>query len=184
VAAELAELVVRVDRIFRKGGKTGMKRGVVAVWRRPLPATATTWLSDSTADPDELRTVVPGLIDSTPAGRLAQQHPVWQVPFDVMKSSSARRALAVIRGILEAFPHFRRVGIIVDKRHAPAVRGVSRKGENLEVQYLECESRRNWSPVSPRLTPRIPHKTGSRQSGRPRPNRANRTTWRLEGSDL
>jgi len=133
---ELAELVVRVDRIFRPGGKTESKRAIVAVWQRILPADSAVWLSDATADPDELAAVVPDLIDATPGGRLAQQHPAVQVPIDVKKSTAPGRMLAVVRGLLEAFFGFKRIGVILDRRHAAAVQGTARK-ENLDPHYRE-----------------------------------------------
>jgi len=136
-AGELAELVCRVDRIFRPGGETDTKRAVVGIWQRTLPTDAATWFCDATADSGELAAVVPDLVDATPGGRLAQQHPAVQVSLDVKKSTAPSRMLAVVRGLLEAFPEFERIGMILDRRHAAAVQGTARKGENLDPHYRE-----------------------------------------------
>jgi len=136
-AGELAELVVRVDRIFRPGGKADAKRSVVGVWRRSLPERAAVWLSDATADRAELESVVGPVIDATPGGRIEQRHPALQVPIDVKRGSSAGRVAAVARALLESWPEFERVGIIIDRRHVPVIDGTARRGESLGQAYRD-----------------------------------------------
>lgn len=173
-AGELAELAVRVDRVFDAGGKETVRRSIVGVWKMELPDKATVWLCDATGDPAELsRLAGRPVTDKTPIGQLQQQHSILQIPVDVKKSTSAATVAKTLRGVLLAFAGPRRIGIICDRRHVPVIRGTS-KAANVEpalreriarIEYFrggEGRASNEWTKDCDLLivfgTPRVPPK--------------------------
>jgi len=137
-AGELDSLVLRVDTIHDKGGEKSVKRAVVAVWCNQLPEGHVVWINDATASYDELKAIVPGLIDATPEGRIEKRHPEIQLPnCDVKQSSAPSRVVAVVRAMLEHFPEYPRVGIVAHRKHIPTIDGTARKGPVLENHYRQ-----------------------------------------------
>ena len=89
-SGELAEIVLRVDRVLAPGRETTVKRSIVAVWNTKLPENIPVWLSDATADPAEIESIAGRPVaNMTPTGCPKQQHEVLQVPSDVKLSTAA-----------------------------------------------------------------------------------------------
>ena len=89
-AGQLAEVTIRVDRTFAKGGVVHVHKTIVAVWQTRLPEEATIWIADATGDPAEIAALAGcPVVDRTPVGRLEQQHAAVQSPST--SSSPVRR---------------------------------------------------------------------------------------------
>ncbi|MFH1919713.1 MAG: DUF3854 domain-containing protein [Planctomycetota bacterium] len=130
-AGELRELVIRVDKTYARGGSTETHRCVCAVWQATLPAGVPVWLSDATADPDEIGAMVTGrqVINATPSGSLAQQHPAVQIPnLDIKGATSPARVVKIVSAVLAAHPEAQRVGLLAHKKHVATLQGTGRKG--------------------------------------------------------
>ena len=131
-AGDVAELVIRVDEVLTAGGLPAVHKTIMAVWHTEIPGDATTWFSDSTADPAVIETLIGRpILNCTPPGQLERKTRVVQIPRDLKISSSPKTALSVLRGVLGHFPDARRVGVIGHSRHLPAIRGTATK-DNLE----------------------------------------------------
>ena len=87
---------------------------VICLTRRNLPhRKATVWLSDATADRDQLA-LATGLDirDATPEGRLELSKSVTQYPVDVTRNASEKRFQSLLRGVLASRLDCHRVGVI------------------------------------------------------------------------
>ncbi len=127
---ELAELAVRTDQRYKKGGKgkPESRKSIIAIWQTQFPPDATVWINDTTTDPAPLEAMVgKPVIDMTPAGDVAAQHPTVQVPLDVTKSTAPKTVVQILRGVLLALLAFSRIGIIIDKKHVPVIKGTAKK---------------------------------------------------------
>ena len=133
---DLAEIVVRVDRVFRpakakakakdKAPETSIHRNIVAVWRTDVPAHAVTWINDATADRGELTTIIGGTVhDATPKGRLEMLHPILQVPVDVKQQTAPSTVAKILAGLLLKFADRQKVGIITHRCHVAVARGTA-----------------------------------------------------------
>ncbi len=128
---DLVELVLRVDKILTKGREAAVRRSVVAVWQTKIPDQAAAWFCDATADVDELRTILGRPVsDKTPLGDLEHRHPAVQVTTDVKKSTAPSKVVGILRGILAAFQHADRIGIIAHQEHLPIIRGTAQNPEH------------------------------------------------------
>jgi len=130
VSGELAELVVRVDKVSRKPTTKDPKpevtvyKNIIGVWDTKIPPCATTWLCDGTADFDEIATIVGGPIhNATPAGRLELQHPILQITADVKQKTAPGVVSKLLAGVLARFPDAERIGVICHRCHVATVRG-------------------------------------------------------------
>jgi len=187
-AGELAELVIRVDRIFGKGGQANVvRKSIIAVWQTELPGHAATWLNDATGDAAEIEAIAGRHVtDATPPGRLKQIHQAVQIPVDVKQSTAAGTVVKLLQGVLAAYPDAQRVGIITHQRHLPAIRGTAHNGpvlaESFRQRITKIEYFRNgasrgsneWLEACDLIivlgTPRVPPnviKTRLIQTGRP-----------------
>ena len=105
----------RVDHPRRHGGVPRPVRSLVGVLAVELPAHAVIWLNDATARECDLVSALGYPIeDRTPAGVLARQHPLLQIPEDVTRRTSIRKAADILRGLLHDLP-YRRVGVVTHK---------------------------------------------------------------------
>jgi len=140
-AGEIVELVVRVDRIHKRGSKDDfqVKKSIVGFKQTVLPAKATTWICDATADVHDVEILAGrSVTDCTPGGEIKQRHPAIQIPTDIKQSTSRAKMLGLIRGVLTAIPsQYQRIGIICDRQHAPAIEGTGKQGPNLEPEYRD-----------------------------------------------
>jgi hypothetical protein len=94
----------------------GFQRSIVAQWRTRLPDHAAVWINDANATRQELEALIGRQVqDRTPEGWLERKWPVLQIPRDVTKRTSPRRAAEVLRGILYDLPD-KRVGVITHQR--------------------------------------------------------------------
>jgi len=133
-AGEIAELTVRVDKVFARGGAETTKRTVCAVWQTEIPNNATIWLSDATADREEIEAMLGRpVIDATPSGDLARQHPAVQIPTDIKKSTAPGQVARILQGVLAAHADAQQVGILIDKKHVPVIKGTSKRAVLDEV---------------------------------------------------
>ena len=107
-----------------------LARGGVPVEERTLTVVgvnrpgdrSVTWLADGTGDLATLSRLVPGLVNSTPRGRLYHRRRVRQVVTkDVMQQTSPAVAVKVLAGLLADNPHWQRVGVIGWQTHKAAV---------------------------------------------------------------
>lgn len=125
---DLAELAVRVDQIFAPGREKKIAKSIIGTWRIKIPSNVPLWLCDATADPAEVEKLIGRpILNATPSGNIEQKHRIRQIPLDVKKTSSPGTAVAILRGVLAAFPEARRVGVITHQAHLPAIAGTSRK---------------------------------------------------------
>ncbi len=135
-AGELAEIIVRVDRVLTPGRQPVIKKSVVAVWQTKLPQSVPIWLSDATGDAAEIESIAGrSVVDRTPQGHLEQQHSVLQIPTDVKQSTAAGTVVKLLRGFLAAFPNPQRIGIICHRSHVATIRGTARKGAVLDEAF-------------------------------------------------
>jgi hypothetical protein len=171
-SGQVASLCVRVDIILTPGAEAEIKRSIIVITRTVLPSTATIWLSDATADPEEIASIcnLP-VIDCTPGGKIVQRHPVLQIPIDVKKSTSQAVFVKTLRAVMARYPA-KRFGLICDRNHVPAVQGTSKSGEMLteeerarisKVEYFrggEGRGSNTWTQECDFLivfgTPRVP----------------------------
>lgn len=132
-SGEIDRLHVRVDTIFTKGKETAIRRSIVATTVNTLPDDAAIWFNDATADPEEIEEIIDRpIINLTPKGRLATLHDVLQVPLDITKGTSPKTFVAVLRGVLAAFPGYHQIGVICDRKHVPLIQGTAKKGVVLD----------------------------------------------------
>lgn len=118
-SGELSSLHVCVDRPFaHKGGERVIAKTLLGIWSNPIPQSATVVWADATTGPVELERMVGRVTDITPAGRATVKHRLVQIPLDVTKKGSAKRATAIVRGVLADRPEWEHVGIICHREHA------------------------------------------------------------------
>jgi hypothetical protein len=132
LAAGDATAKVRVDHILRPGRETDVRRSIVVVWQTAIPSAATIWISDATADPEEIAAIC-GLpiVDATPGGKIAQRHPVLQIPVDLKKATSRTVFVRTLCAAISRYPTAQRIGVICDRAHLPAVTGNAKSGAML-----------------------------------------------------
>lgn len=130
VSGDLAELVVRVDRILTRPADktakpvTSVRRSIIGVWNTPIPSHAATWFADATCDPGEIVAITGGTVrNATPAGRLELHHPILQIPVDVKQSTAPSVVCKILAGVLAKFPDAGRIGVICHRCHVATVRG-------------------------------------------------------------
>ena len=135
VLGDVAELVVRVDEVFVKGGGKRIGRSIIGVLQTKIPENATTWFCDATADPAEIE-ILAGrpIVNRTPPGELQRQQPILQIPVDVKRSTARKRFVEILRAVLLSVPQFNRVGLIADRSHLPAVDGTAKDGVLLDAE--------------------------------------------------
>jgi hypothetical protein len=133
-AGKLCSLNVCVDKTLVKGGKPRISRTVTAFWQTQLPSAAIVWISDATADAEEIAAIsnLP-VLDVTPESKIAARHPIIQVPLDLTKGSSPKSVVRTIRAVINRFPWAKRIGIICDRKHVAAINGAARDGVVLDA---------------------------------------------------
>ena len=140
---DLQELVIRVDRIFVAGGTATTKRSIIGVWKTELPNNVPVWLSDATADSEEIASIVGRpVVDATPEGTLEQQHAAIQIPVDIKQSTSPAKIVKIVQGFLADHPEAQRVGVITHREHVPMLKGTSRSGRG-DRRGLPSKNRKN-----------------------------------------
>lgn len=133
---DLQELVIRVDRIFVAGGTATTKRSIIGVWKTELPNNVPVWLSDATADSEEIASIVGRpVVDATPEGTLEQQHAAIQIPVDIKQSTSPAKIVKIVQGFLADHPEAQRVGVITHREHVPMLKGTSRSDVVIEEGF-------------------------------------------------
>lgn len=158
VNGDLESISIRVDQVFAptaQGGGGPTKEGTTkkeppkktvktlsAVWRPPLPAGATIWISDATSTKADIEALVGRpVVDATPRGRLRKRHAVLQIAHDIKKSTSTNKAVGYLRALMTAprIRKYHRIGVICDRVHVPAIKGTAQKKgvENLEPELRE-----------------------------------------------
>jgi hypothetical protein len=135
---QLDELVVRVDRVHRPGGKLRICRSILGVYHSELPKNATIWLGDATASHEDVETMAGcPVVDRTPEGRLEGLHPIIQHPIDITQRTSPGVVLALLRGVFETCPNAIRIGVICHRDHVAAISGEAKSGSAFEEHYRE-----------------------------------------------
>jgi len=130
-AGELAKTTIRVDRIFAKGGEVQIKKSIVAVWQTELPDNAAVWLSDATADFDEVQALAGRpVVNMTPSGTLETRHSAVQIPVDITQGMSSDKVVQILQAVMATLPAHR-FGIIAHKCHLPAIKGTAKEGITL-----------------------------------------------------
>ena len=138
VLGELCEITVRVDQVLAPGRQAITRKSIIAVWRTCLPDNAAVWLSDATADANEIETLVGRPVHNmTPEGRLEQRHDALQIPSDVKQSTSAGAIVDLFRGFFNAFPNVKRLGVICHRCHVSTIKGTANKGPVLDKEFLQ-----------------------------------------------
>ena len=133
---DLQELVIRVDRIFVAGGTATTKRSIIGVWKTELPNNVPVWLSDATADSEEIASIVGRpVVDATPEGTLEQQHAAIQISVDIKQSTSPAKIVKIVQGFLADHPEAQRVGVITHRKHVPILKGTSRSDVVIEEGF-------------------------------------------------
>ena len=140
-AGEIVELVVRRDQIRKKGKKDEFetKQAIVGFKQTKLPANASVWICDATANHHETE-ILAGrpITHCTPSGSIEQQHAAVQIPIDIKQSTSRPKVVGIVRAVLMAIPsEFSRIGVICDQRHKPAILGTAKEGPNLDKEHRE-----------------------------------------------
>jgi hypothetical protein len=118
---ELETLDIVVERM--EGGL--LNHLAFGTWRTPLePDYVSYQLLDATASADDVAAVA-GLdvFDCTPAGHLAIQHSVIQIPLSITSQTSPAKVAGIIRAILDRYPQYQRVGLIGHSSHIRAMMG-------------------------------------------------------------
>ncbi len=132
-AGKLHEVAIRVDRVFAPGKELATHKAILGIWQTKIPDKAVVWINDATGNREAIEQVVGRpVIDRTPGGKLAQRHRVLQIPVDVTQGTGARRLLAVVQTVLQAFPDFSRIGIVCHRRHETILRGTAKHGPVLD----------------------------------------------------
>jgi len=132
VAGELEEMLLRVDECLGKGGERRITRSVVGFKRNHLPASATIWISDATADPADIaRLAGREIINRTPPGDIELAHPIYQIAADITQSSAPSRVADAIRTAMKLYSRSVAAGVIAHQRHVPVVRGTAKAGDPL-----------------------------------------------------
>ena len=138
VAGDVAELVVRVDEVFKPGGDKHVGRSIIGVLATEIPEDATTWFCDATADPQELEQLTGRpIVNLTPSGVLERQQAVLQIDLDAKRSTARKRFVEILRAVLLSVPQFNRVGLIADRSHLPAIDGTAKDGILLDVELRQ-----------------------------------------------
>ncbi|RIK74929.1 MAG: hypothetical protein DCC68_22165 [Planctomycetota bacterium] len=169
-AGRATDLAVFVDTVKRRNGEETVHREIVAIRKTDLPANATVWISDATANADEIG-ILTGreVIDATPDGRLDRLHRVLQVSCDVTKRTNAETVSRILSAILDRFPDRRRVGVICHKCHKEAIEQFAARDATARIAKVDYfrsgESRgsNDWQHECDLLvcigTPRVPPET-------------------------
>jgi hypothetical protein len=125
--------VVLVEHYFGPAGERKIRRSMVAVRKSELPPNSTIWISDATADAEEIRALAGRPVQNmTPDGRLAGRHPVVQIPCDVTQGTAPHKIINVLRGVALSLAGYKRLGVITHKKHADLIRGEASEGPELE----------------------------------------------------
>ena len=135
VLGDVAELVVRVDEVFKQGRAKHVGRSIIGVLQTKIPENATTWFCDATADPEEIEIMVGRpIVNRTPHGEPERRQPILQIPVDVKRSTARKRFVEILRAVLLSVPQYSRVGLIADRSHLPAVDGTAKDGVLLDAE--------------------------------------------------
>ena len=118
---ELETLDIVVERM--EGGL--LNHLAFGTWRTPLdPDYVSYQLLDATASADDVAAVAGrDVFDCTPAGHLASQHPVIQIPLGITSQTSPAKVAGIVRAILDRYPQHQRVGLIGHSAHIKAMMG-------------------------------------------------------------
>jgi hypothetical protein len=118
---ELETLDIVVERV--EGGL--LNHLAFGTWRTPLaPDFVSYQLLDATASADDVAAVAGRPVaDCTPAGHLAAQHPVIQIPLSITSQTSPAKVAGIVRAILDRYPQYQRVGLIGHSAHIRAMMG-------------------------------------------------------------
>lgn len=92
---------------------------VTAVRRNQVPENTTVLFGDATATPEHFQIIAgsKAIIDITPRGEILPQHPIRQVPLDVLQTSKPQRVLAILRAAMLLLPSAKRIGVITHQCH-------------------------------------------------------------------
>lgn len=141
-AGQIAELAVRVDETFSEGRRKATHRAICGIVRNSLPLDATIWISDATATATEIEALAGTAVrNATPAGEIERRRPAAQIALDIKRSTSRRKVVNILRGVLLSLPQYGRIGVICDRRHLPAIDGTAKDGIVLEKELRQRISR-------------------------------------------
>ena len=115
-----------VRRLVKMPATAKAPARLIAVSGVNLPARIPVWLCDATAELENLRSVVPGVIDLTPAMHVTAHHRLLQLPdFDITRiqqtgpNSTVAKAL---RQLLPMFPNKRRICLFCHSNQVDRIR--------------------------------------------------------------
>ncbi len=125
IASGNAKAFAVVNLVHQKGNqqKQVIVKSLLAVWSNPVPANATVWIGDGTADPETIKRLLPAGVkfrDQTPGVKAPVIHKAVQIPEDITREKSPRIWANVLRGVLANRPDAKKIGIIHHSTHKAA----------------------------------------------------------------
>ena len=115
-----------VRRLVKVPATTRGPARLIAASRVNMPARIPVWLCDATAELENLRSVMPEVIDRTPAMHVTAHHRLLQLPdFDITRGQSTgpkSTVAKVLRRLLPMFPNKRRICLFCHSNQVDGIR--------------------------------------------------------------